>query len=369
MKKFILLVLVFILLMPIMSLKAASISRLDVTGPDSIGVGDSFNVSLYIDVSGIDKNTLGVGAVVYEIAFDDSILSITKAYSNGFDTEVTTQDGRYFVTSVINDGNLASKCSDGVLHCGNYVATLTFYVKNKNASNTGINFGNGNALLYKVGSNYNESDSNIITSYSETAHIINIINKESVSTIEPKSIATNGSSKSIISKAEAKISKASQNDVKTSKKETTTVQNKSNNYLSSLKIKNHAIDFNKDKLEYNIYVKDGENKLTVNAKAESANATVKVTGADDLKNNNDLVTVEVTSEDGNVRTYKINIKHNKEIEKKEENNKKTFNLSKDEIKIIIIAAVCIVILISIVLIIKIKKNKKLNKMFDEFDKF
>ena len=40
MKKFILLVLAVILLMPIMSLKAASISRLDVTGPDSAGVGD-----------------------------------------------------------------------------------------------------------------------------------------------------------------------------------------------------------------------------------------------------------------------------------------------------------------------------------------
>ena len=284
--------------MPIMSLKAASISRLDVTGPDSASVGDSFSVSFYIDFSGIDKNTLGVGGVVYELAFDDSILSITKAYSSGFDTEVTTQDGRYFVASVINDGNLASKCSDGILHCGNYVATLTFYVKNANASNTGIKIGNGNALLYKVGSNYNESDSNIITSYSETSHLINVINKESVSTTEPKSIATNGSSKSIISKAESKISKASQNDVKTSKKETTTAQNKSNNYLSSLKIKNHAIDFNKDKLEYNIYVKDEENKLTINAKAEDANANIKITGADDLKNSNDLVTVEVTSEDG-----------------------------------------------------------------------
>ena len=369
MKKFILLVLAFILLMPIMSLKAASISRLDVTGPDSAGVGDSFNVSFYIDFSGIDKNTLGVGGVVYELAFDDSIFSITKAYSNGFDTEVTTQDGRYFVASVINDGNLASKCSDGILHCGNYVATLTFYVKNANASNTGIKIGNGNALLYKVGSNYNESDSNIITSYSETSHLINIINKESVNTTEPKSIVTNGSSKSIISKAESKISKASESDVKTSKKETTTAQNKSNNYLSSLKIKNHAIDFNKDKLEYNIYVKDEENKLTINAKAEDANANIKITGADDLKNSNNLVTIEVTSEDGNVRTYKINIKHNKKIETKEENDKKILDLSKDEIKIIIIAAVCIVVLISIVLIIKIKKNKKLNKMFDDFDKF
>ena len=348
MKKFILLVLAFILLMPIMSLKAASISRLDVTGPDSAGVGDSFNVSFYIDFSGIDKNTLGVGGVVYELAFDDSIFSITKAYSNGFDTEVTTQDGRYFVASVINDGNLAGKCSDGILHCGNYV---------------------GNALLYKVGSNYNESDSNIITSYSETSHLINIINKESVNTTEPKSIVTNGSSKSIISKAESKISKASESDVKTSKKETTTAQNKSNNYLSSLKIKNHAIDFNKDKLEYNIYVKDEENKLTINAKAEDANANIKITGADDLKNSNNLVTIEVTSEDGNVRTYKINIKHNKKIETKEENDKKILDLSKDEIKIIIIAAVCIVVLISIVLIIKIKKNKKLNKMFDDFDKF
>ena len=369
MKKKILLVLAFILLMSIMSVKAASITRLYVSGANNATVGSYLNVSFYVDYSGVQKNTtnsMGVGAVVYELTFDDSVFSVTKTSSNGFDTEIVKEDGRYYVTSIINDSDASNKCADGVLYCNNYVATITFYVKDTDKQSSNISISNGNVILYEVGLE-NEKET-IINSYSESTHVVNIT-KTDVQTIEePKSIVSSGSKQSAINQAEKKISKVQEKTVTT--KATTTVIDKSNNYLSSLRVKNHRINFNKDTLEYKIYVKDDEKKLDIEAKAESDKAIVKITGADDLKKNNDVVLIEVTSQDGKVRTYKVNIGHYGKAKKDEEDdNKKKISLSKNQIRIIIISASAVVVLAGIVLIIKVRNNKKLDKMFDNFDKF
>lgn len=370
MKKKILLVLAFILLMPIMSVKAASITRLDVSGASNATVGSYINVSFYVDYSGVQKNTtnsMGVGAVVYELTFDDSVFSVTKTSSNGFDTGIVKENGRYYVTSIINDSDASNKCADGVLYCNNYVATITFYVKDTDKQSSNISISNGNVILYEVGLE-NEKET-IINSYSESTHVVNITKTDSQTVEEPKSIVSSGSKQSAINQAEKKISKVQEKTVTTTKA-TTTVIDKSNNYLSSLRVKNHRINFNKDTLEYKIYVKDDEKKLDIEAKAESDKATVKITGADDLKKNNDVVLIEVTSQDGKVRTYKVNVGHYGKAKKDEEDdNKKKISLSKNQIKIIIISASAVVVLAGIVLIIKVRNNKKLDKMFDNFDKF
>ena len=369
MKKKILLVLAFILLMPIMSVKAASITRLDVSGASNVTVGSYINVSFYVDYSGVQKNTnnsMGVGAVVYELTFDDTVFSITNASSNGFDTVVLYDSGRYYVTSIINDSDVNNKCAYRVLYCNNYVATVTFYVKDTDKQSSNIGISNGNVILYEVGTD--DAKESIITSYSESKHVVNITKTDSQTVEEPKSIVSSGSKQSAINQAEKNISKVQEETVTTTK--TTTIIDKSNNYLSSLKIKNHKINFNKDTLEYKIYVKDNEEKLDIEAKAESDKATVKITGADDLKKNNDVILIEVTSQDGKVRTYKVNIGHYDKTKKAEdEDNKIKINLSKNQIKIIIIAASSVVVLAGIILIVKVRNNKKLNKMFDNFDKF
>lgn len=369
MKKKILLVLAFVLLMPIMSVKAASITRLDVSGGSNATVGSYINVSFYVDYSGVQKNTtnsMGVGAVVYELTFDDTVFSVTKTSSSGFDTTVVNENGRYYVTSIINDSDASNKCADGVLYCNNYVATITFYVKDTDKQSSNISISNGNVILYEVGLE-NEKET-IINSYSESTHVVNITKTDSQTVEEPKSIVSSGSKQSAINQAEKKISKVQEKTVTT--KATTTVIDKSNNYLSSLRVKNHRINFNKDTLEYKIYVKDDEKKLDIEAKAESDKAIVKITGADDLKKNNDVVLIEVTSQDGKVRTYKVNIGHYGKAKKDEEgDNKKKISLSKNQIRIIIISASAVVVLAGIVLVIKVRNNKKLDKMFDNFDKF
>ncbi|MDO5569596.1 MAG: cadherin-like beta sandwich domain-containing protein [bacterium] len=78
-----------------------------------------------------------------------------------------------------------------------------------------------------------------------------------------------------------------------------------NNYLSSLKIKNYKIKFDKEKEEYTIKI-DEEESLVIEAIAEDENAKVVIKGNEYLSNNK-VITIEVTAEDGSKREYKIKI--------------------------------------------------------------
>ncbi len=79
-----------------------------------------------------------------------------------------------------------------------------------------------------------------------------------------------------------------------------------NNYLYSLQINGHNIEFNKNSQEYTIKIKD-EKELDIIAESEDENATVVIKGNEDLKNNSKIV-ISVISEDGSIRDYTINVK-------------------------------------------------------------
>jgi len=363
-------------LIPIINVKAASITGVNVSGTNSVTVGEEFSLSFNVSYSGVDKdsnNTMGVGGVFFELLYDDSVFSVINASSSGFDTVSGKSDKQFYVISTINANASSNKCLDGVLHCANYTATVTFYVKDTNKTNSNIGIRDGSAVLFKVGSSYDEDDAVVITNPAESTHVVNITKTNSVPVTEPKSIVSNVNPNNIVSKAESKVSKAKQNITSNSKSEnktTTKLASKSNSDLKNLKIKNHRINFDKEKLDYKVIVKEKENNLEVEAIPEDEKATVTITGADDLKTNDYKVLVEVTAPDGSKKTYIINAeKSNNKTVTKKENKKQLVKLSKNTIKIISISLVSVLIIIIVLLIIKHKSNKKLNKMLDEFDKF
>jgi hypothetical protein len=79
----------------------------------------------------------------------------------------------------------------------------------------------------------------------------------------------------------------------------------SNNNLSDLRIKGYYIEFNPNKTDYSIVIKK-ETSLSIDYLTESEKATVKIEGNEDLKKK-DAVKVIVTAENGDVKTYTINI--------------------------------------------------------------
>lgn len=99
-----------------------------------------------------------------------------------------------------------------------------------------------------------------------------------------------------------------------------------NNFLKSLDLSNGDITFDKNNLNYNLSVYYDVTKIDITALAEDAKAKVVVNNKDLIVGDN-IITIVVTAENQQVRTYTLNIKRLSEAEKMSDNN----NVSKIDI--------------------------------------
>ena len=144
-----------------------------------------------------------------------------------------------------------------------------------------------------------------------------------------------------------------------------------NKDLKELIVENHEIYFYKDRTNYKILIEDNENSLNITATPDDEKAKVVVTGADDLKENDYTVTVKVTAENGNTKTYTIKSEFKEKIveEKKEgffymlETKLDELNL-KVEYFVILIAGVFAIVVINKV--ISFIRGKKIDRTMDKF---
>lgn len=87
----------------------------------------------------------------------------------------------------------------------------------------------------------------------------------------------------------------------------------SNNYISNIDIKGYDIKFDKEKLYYNLKIKD-DNSLKINVELEDSKSKYKIRGNVDLKNNS-IIKIEVEAEDKSIRTYTIKVKKSYTVNK------------------------------------------------------
>lgn len=127
----------------------------------------------------------------------------------------------------------------------------------------------------------------------------------------------------------------------------TTVKLSSDNYIKFLKIKGYDIEFDKEKLEYDITVNSDVSKLDLDIILNDDNSSYEILGNDKFKKGLNIVSIIVTSEDGTNRTYTINV--NKESSKVSNNNGSD---SKDKSRIVIIVLIILVIIGLIYIIFK-----------------
>ena len=124
----------------------------------------------------------------------------------------------------------------------------------------------------------------------------------------------------------------------------------SNNYLKTLDIKNYDINFEKGVLEYKLKVGADVRFLDITAVAEDYRSRVEISGNEEFKEGENVVTIKVTAEDGSTREYKVLVdkakeKDNKTTTEDEENSGKTE-------KIVIIVLIILVVLGLLYLIFK-----------------
>ena len=79
------------------------------------------------------------------------------------------------------------------------------------------------------------------------------------------------------------------------------------NTLKKLSIDGYNIDFKKDTLEYNLEVDNLVDSIKVDATANDSNASLEISGNEDLSVGTNAVKIIVTAENGDIKTYVINV--------------------------------------------------------------
>lgn len=79
------------------------------------------------------------------------------------------------------------------------------------------------------------------------------------------------------------------------------------NNLKSLSVEGAELSFNKDTTTYNLSVGNDVKKIKINAEANNSKATITGTGEKDVKEGDNKFDVVVTAENGDTKTYTINV--------------------------------------------------------------
>ena len=338
---------------------AIEITNTEITGSTEKSIGEELALDYKINLDGIEKDkTTGIWLLKYELDFDEETLIITDITSNDFNSHIYKENDKYYIISeVIENNNGENLCTNNILHCGNYQSTINFYIRNTELNETNIKIKDLQVGILNITDKtktYTKDDLIKLTSKEEKDHTIKINKATTEIKEEPKTIVTD-------ELPTIKEEKIEQN------------KNESSAFIKELKIKNHKIDFEKNKTNYNITLEKNINELEIDVTLESEFATYKIIGADDIKANNNEIAIVVTSEDNNTITYTINVKYTDTLIKENKTDNKKIDikalikkyLTKDNITYAIIGIGIIVIIILLFLLKNKRENKKINKLLGE----
>lgn len=348
---------------------SASIDDIVIEGMDTVSVGTSFSQAFKINFSNIKKgtlDTLGIWTVAFELDYDEDVFIVEDIYDNGkvWKSNIYKDGNKKYVISQFNNSVFnVDACVDKVLYCADYLISIKFYVKDTDKKTSEIKMKNSGAIVYQVlGGNdpeYNADDMIELEYSHDMSKTMTITKPEDVEIKEPNNIISNNKpaeKKKTVPSSKTTSSKTTNNKTNTQKKKS------DNNNLKDLAISGYSINFAKDITTYNISIKEDINSLKIKALPEDEKATVKIVGNDDLKLNDNKVTIDVKAENGNTKSYIIEVQ--KETINNTENDDKGFKLTERQMMIcgIVIGAIFLIVVIVFV-IIRIR-DRRMEKELD-----
>lgn len=246
------------------------------------------------------KSTIDASSVTISATKGDSYQTITGTGkktlnygTNTFNIVVTSESGSKKTYTIVitrpDNRSTNNNLSSLSLSQGN----ISF---NKNTTSYNVAVAS-NITSIKVNATLSDSKSSFISGYGNRTVNLNY----GKNTIQVKVKAENGSIKTYTINVTRKDDRST------------------NNYLKELKLSSGDIVFNKDILEYDLTVYYDVSKIDVEAIVEDSKAKV-VVNSPTLNVGNNVITITVTAENGNARTYKIVVKRLSEDEKMSDNN-------------------------------------------------
>lgn len=363
MKKRLIIISFLMLLLPL-SVNAVSIDKVDVQQIPTQIADSYFKVPITVHFSAKqpDEKYHLIDAIAFGIQVDSSLLEITNADSKKFETDIiNSQDGIYYIISAREDEVIPEYNGNGPA-INDFTVDVTFHLKSANAKITNINI----LAVVVEASEIDDENKVVEMTYEKViteripiyqSDLITVPDEEETTVKAP----TTDISKDLINKTKentpsSSTTSSSSTSSSSTKKEPTI---SSNNYLKTLWIENQILDFNKDKLEYEITIDDSIKILNIKAEPEDSKSTVEIIGNDPLTNE---VKVNVKAENGVEKIY--NIKVNKQL--KDNQSEKQMNKTFKKVNLIIILSVVVLIIIVVIsIIIKVHNNRKLDKMMKE----
>lgn len=291
-----------------------------ISSNEEVYLGEEMEVNYFIE--GFQLDTLvGIQGI---LNYNKELLELTKIQVNGIEENILELENGMFAYLLANyhqDGALitfkfkALAVGTPIVSLDNIIASIGGTSAKLDVSKVSTSF---NALEYGKGGDEEENNSYNNTQVSQptiSTTTTNLSEVETTTTTVVTQVAT-----------------------------TKTIALSSDNYMKSLVIKGHDINFDKNTYEYSITVKNSVSSLDLTVTLNNELATYYVEGNKDFKVGENTVNIVVKAEDGSTRTYSIKV--NKE--KKESNNTK--NNDKEEQKENSSSKTVIIILIILVII-------------------
>ena len=232
------------------------------------------------------------GAIIIKINKEEVSLNSVKLYYT-IPEDIEAQTDYTIVATVTNSENEEEQL----------VSTISVKVvenekenSNKDEQNEGTQKENNNYSMNENASNdFEKKEQSIVKQIKDMIESVNKTNREENAKSKTEAISSKGTSTLL------------NNTSKNITQETVTYNGSDNNYLSDLYIEGYKLNktFNKESSTYFIEVESSASNINVEATAEDSNATVCISGADNLKTGTNKVLISVTSESGAVRTYRI----------------------------------------------------------------
>lgn len=371
MKKIIKKIFIILILFIPFIVNATSIKNIEISGNEEVTFSNDLETKVTInfeDLSTSVDNEFGILEVEYDLFYDEELLKPYEIESTDFITKVYKLNNVVHVLSYVktlDNGflNPRNSCYFNELYCSSYNALIKFKSIKYTDKKTNIEVRNVTAKIvdYKeVKETYTNEDI-IDLNIKSTSSMIVKINKSNGN-------VNSDNIKSIIEDKEFKLDNI--NIVRTNKTESNVVLS-SNNNISSLIIKNYKIDFDSNKLEYEINVDEDVNELNIDVKLEDEKASYQIIGDKDLSFYGNKVKIKVTSEDGNVKEYTINvnkdIQEEKIIDEKAIKNKikETIKVNKKNKTIFLLSGVLIILIVLLIVVVSKMNNKKIDKYLDK----
>ncbi len=331
MRNKLMMMIVFIILLIPINIKATTINT-SLICPASANKGDVISCKITITsdatINGVAANyNLGSNFTYVSFTPNSSIgFSSNYASASGFSVGNNAGKSGTFTIGVLkvkvnNPGSLSvtnfdlSDTNFNSYTASNKTATIRLNSTNNNLST--LNTNQGNIIFDKNTLNYNLNVDSNVTSILINASLEDKTAKF-VKGYGPRTVNLKYGKNAIQIKVQAESSTIKTYTINVNRKD----NRNTNNYLKTLTLSSGSINFNKNTLNYTMTVNYEITKINVQATTEDPKAKVTINSPNLIVGNN-TITIKVTSENEQVRTYKIVVERLSQEVKKSDNNNVT----------------------------------------------